>query len=82
MPTITDMGVARPQRAGASNDEHRHRVDQGIGQSRLGSTSAHTTKVTSRRDQPPVGTNHADTRVSHPLNGRAAALGLATRRTI
>ena len=66
------------QRAGAGDDQHGDRVDQRVGQPRLGARQTpRPTNVSSRDHAAPPGTNQADDLVGQPLDRGAAALGLA-----
>jgi hypothetical protein len=73
--TITTSGVARPKRAGAGDDQHRHRIDEAVGPARLRVRRTPSQKVRSAMATTPS-TNQPATTVGHALHGRARALGL------
>jgi hypothetical protein len=73
---MMDIGVARPKRAGAGNDQHRHRIQQSMRQTRLRSQiNAHSRPLTIAT-LTTVGTKVAGHHIGGALDGRSTALRL------
>ena len=74
--TMIDIGVARPERARAGDDQHRDRVDQRVRQPRLRTDDRPDDEGRRPRRRSRPARSTPDDHVGQPLDRRAAALRL------
>ena len=81
-PTMIDIGVARPERARAGDDQHRDRGDQRVGEARLRARDAPRRRTRASATAITAGTNQPDDRSARRWIGARLRCASATICTI